>query len=94
MAENNSIKILEDNVEKLFLTIKKSKTEVDVLKEEINELKIVIKNQKETINRLQNKNTLLLLAKGGDTKEGVKDAKIKINELLREIDKCIGVLNN
>jgi hypothetical protein len=60
---------------------------------ELQELKKVIKDQKQTIGELEDKIKILRIAKTLETKEGNVEAKLKINELVREIDKCIGLLN-
>jgi uncharacterized protein YjgD (DUF1641 family) len=60
---------------------------------ELLELKKVIKDQKQTIRELEDKIKILRIAKTLETKEGNVEAKLKINELVREIDKCIGLLN-
>jgi hypothetical protein len=60
---------------------------------EIHELKQVINEQKHTIRQLEDKIKILKIAKTTETKEGNVEAKLKINELVREIDKCIGLLN-
>jgi hypothetical protein len=63
------------------------------LHNEILELKVVIDDQKKTIIQLEEKSKILKLAKTLENKEGNVEAKLKINELVREIDKCIGLLN-
>jgi hypothetical protein len=60
---------------------------------EILELKENLNQQKKTIEQLEEKINILKLAKAFETKEGNVEAKLKINELLREIEKCIGLLN-
>ena len=60
---------------------------------EIQALKNINKQQKERIKQLEEKNNILKLAKTLEIKEGNVDAKLKINELVREIEKCIGLLN-
>jgi hypothetical protein len=60
---------------------------------EIDDLKQLISEQKNTIRELEEKIRLLRIAKTLETKEGNVEAKLKINELVREIDKCIGLLN-
>ena len=67
----------------------------NVLAESQNEMQIlkgINEEQLQTINNLKEKTTLLKIAKIAETKEGSTDAKLKINELVREIDKCIGLL--
>ena len=60
---------------------------------EIQELKQILGEQKQTIRQLEDKIKILKIAKTLETKEGNVEAKLKINELVREIDKCIGLLN-
>ena len=59
----------------------------------IQELKTINDQHQKTINELKDKIKLLKIAKSAETKEGAVDAKLKINEMVREIDKCIGLLN-
>jgi len=60
---------------------------------EIQELKQINENQKQNLKQLEEKINVLKLAKALENKEGNVEAKIKINELVREIEKCIGLLN-
>ena len=49
---------------------------------------------KEILN-LQEKIKLMNISKSGDaSKQEVKETRLKINEYVREIDKCIALLNN
>ncbi|MEI7663610.1 MAG: hypothetical protein WCK34_15485 [Bacteroidota bacterium] len=61
--------------------------------DEIRELKLVTSDQKQKIRQLEENIKILKLAKTLENKEGNVEAKLKINELVREIDKCIGLLN-
>jgi chromosome segregation ATPase len=62
-------------------------TDISRLKAENIELKTVINNLEERIK-------IIKLAKSlSETDEKSKQAKLRINELLREIDKCISILN-
>ena len=60
---------------------------------EIQELQQIVNKQKNTIRQLEEKTKTIIIAKTLETKEGNVEAKLKINELVREIDKCIGLLN-
>lgn len=53
----------------------------------------IIENQNITIKELEEKYKVLKIAKSIENKTNSFDQKIKINEMLREIDKCIGLLN-
>lgn len=52
-----------------------------------------IEDQKKNIEQLKEKNNYLKIAKSVKQFEGNADIKKKIDELVREIDKCIGLLN-
>lgn len=70
------------------------KRENMVLLEELEGLKKTIALQKNALAELKEENKLIKLAKemsmsGSD----VHDLKIKINELVRDIDRCIDLLN-
>jgi len=93
--ENVSEKITSIN-----LKVKRLIEQYNVIKEnlrehqdKIQELKTINDQHQKTINELKDKIKLLKIAKSAETKEGAVDAKLKINEMVREIDKCIGLLN-
>ncbi len=51
--------------------------------------------QKNTINELTEQNKLIKLAKEMSTEKGdTHELKIKVNELIRDIDRCIDLLND
>lgn len=57
------------------------------------ELSKLIENQKIIINKSEEKYKVLKIAKSLESSTNSFDQKIKINEILREVDKCIGLLN-
>jgi predicted PilT family ATPase len=59
----------------------------------IQELRQINNEQLKRIQELEKKLTILTTVKTLENKEGKVEAKAKINEFLREIDKCIGLLN-
>ena len=65
------------------------------LKNDISTLKANISQKEEQLNKLKKEHEVLSIAKSlsGDG-ESNKEAKLKINELVREIDKCISLLHN
>ena len=69
------------------------RAENKTLNKKIEELKSDINKNRETIKQLEEKVQILKLAKTLESNEGNVEAKLKINELVREIDKCIGLLN-
>lgn len=64
------------------------------LKNQNDDLQKAVQEKQELIDELKEKNQKLALAKGimadGEVKQ---DAKIQINRIVREIDKCIALLN-
>jgi predicted nuclease with TOPRIM domain len=78
------------------LTDKKDKLEKEhqVLLEENKALKSKIEEDKLNINQLEYRNQIIKFAKVLEGKNGSTKAKHKLNELLREVDRCIGLLND
>ena len=76
-----SINGYRENEEKMASQLKKIDEEKSNLQNEINQLQEQIK--------------LLKLAKQleGDSVQDTKEVKLKINEMVREIDKCIALMN-
>ena len=77
MSNNSSLK--EQNIE---------------LETKVSELKNTLKQQKSEIENFNGKVKMLKMAKSlsGDSEKNT-EMKLKINELVREIDKCISLLN-
>ncbi len=93
---NNLDKLIEDleyKANKLVESKRKSENENSKLLNDISELKKIINKQKLDINKLEENNKVLKIAKSIETGEESVDAKQKINELVREVDKCIALLN-
>jgi predicted RNase H-like nuclease (RuvC/YqgF family) len=63
------------------------------LKNEVNLLKSEIEMLEARVTDLQEKQKTLKLAKSLNKEEKRTEVKLKINELVREIDHCIGLLN-
>lgn len=62
---------------------------------EIASLRLALKEKEESFAQLSERMSVLEAASAlsGDSDEGKRDARLKINELVREIDKCIALLN-
>ncbi len=84
---------IEYRVRKLIAQNQSLHTACEQFKNENQLLIQTIDKQKEIIKTTEDRINLLKLAKTLETKEGNVEAKLKINELVREIDKCIGLLN-
>ncbi len=82
-------------VTRLLDLYKSLKTEYDTLHKENEEHKSIIKNQKNTILSLEERNKIIKLAESlGDSKEDNRELKKKVNSYLREIDECIRLLSD
>jgi predicted RNase H-like nuclease (RuvC/YqgF family) len=84
---------IEDKILKIISINKKLKFEYEQKINEINTLKANLAEQEKLIQALENKLEIVKTARSLESKEGAVEAKAKINDLLREIDKCIGLLN-
>jgi len=93
-AITEKLKKIDSAVEKLTNALLHSKTENNNFKNQIRELNTTIAGQKEDMVKLQEQLKLLKVSRSVETGKGSYEAKVKINELVREIDKCIGLLNS
>jgi len=81
-------------VEKLGSRYADVKQENEQLLAQINELKLQNRQKDERILELVEKQNLIKMARALPTDESRKDVKLKINDMVREIDKCISLLNS
>ncbi|NQV01498.1 MAG: hypothetical protein HQ542_02550 [Bacteroidia bacterium] len=84
---------IDNKVHKLIERLQILQKENDQFRQEIHELNQINQRQNQTIEELEKKINLLKTTRNLEIKEGTVEAKVTINELLREIDKCIGLLN-
>ena len=96
MAKNLSLTIasLHSKVEKLIILNKKNVDDLKRFREENEVLKDDVKRMRKREVELEEKVKVLALAKSlGDNEIGKNELKLKISELVREIDKCIALTN-
>ena len=95
MTENETVvNSLEEKVQKIITLYDQIKIENKKLLTDNDELLNTIKLKDTEIKDLQTKHEQLKLAKLLSTNsEDVHDAKLKVNRIVREIDKCIALLN-
>ena len=90
----NIIYNIEDKVGKLVKKCTQLSLEKDNLQQNNNILNVQLQEKESEIVALQEKVKLMNISKSVDaTKEDVKATRLKINEYVREIDKCIALLN-
>lgn len=84
---------IEYKLNKLINNNNKLITHNKILIEEKKEYEQIIEKQKNIIKELEEKIKVLKIAKSLDDSSNTYEQKVKINEMLREVDKCIGLLN-
>lgn len=93
-VQKDIVNSLKNKVEKLLTLYNNLEAENSKVKSETEELSLQLKNKESEIEFLTNKYNKLKLAKNlVASTEDSHDAKIKINRIVREIDKCIALLN-
>ena len=90
----NIINNIEVKVSKLVEKCGQLSVEKDNLQQNNDALNVQLQEKEKRIVTLQDKVKLMNISKSVDaTKEDVKATRQKINEYVREIDKCIALLN-
>ena len=95
MSLNNLISGIEIKLNNLLSSYKKLKSNNSSLMLENSKLISEIEQKNNEINTLKDKIKIMSISKSVDASKGdVRQTKLKINEYIREIDKCITQLNN
>ena len=91
----NLVENIEKKVSKLIQLYQSVQKEKEVILTENNKLKSDLSDKEESIKKLEEKIKLLRITKSVSTQddERNKESRQKINEYVREIDKCIALLN-
>ena len=88
------INSIEVKLEKLITRLSQLQLEKSDLQKNNDALNAKLQEQEKQIVTLHDKVILMNISKSVDaTKEDVKATRLKINEYVREIDKCIALLN-
>ncbi len=89
------INSIEIKMNKLIDKYNQLKIENTNLLKNNNDLQLVLDEKNNKILDLQNKVKLMNITKNVDRdKDEIRSTRLKINEYVREIDKCIALLNN
>lgn len=95
MTEHNKlIDSVQRKTEEMLSRFSKVQQENKELRKLIENNQLLIDGQKQTIKQLEDKITVLKITKSLERGKGNSDARLKINEMLREIDKCIGLIKS
>lgn len=85
-----AIHLLEDRLENLLSNYEFLKSENDVLLENMNKIQCKLLEKEQLLATQKKEYDLLKIAKTIDgSSTNTRDTKLKINALIREIDKCI-----
>ena len=95
MSLNNLISNIEKKLSNLLSSYENLKDKNLKLEDENKKLISKIEDNSLIINSLNDKIKIISISKSVDvSKNDIKQTKLKINEYIREIDKCISQLNN
>ena len=93
-SQIDSVDTLKDKVRKVISMYQQQKDKNEQLNKENQELINKLKSAEQKLNELENQYKKLKLAKTMmASSHDVRDAKLKVNRMVREIDKCIALLN-
>ena len=91
--DNISVK-LKQKIQLLVSTLDREKQENELLLNQNNDLKKLLDEKEQAYVELKEHHDRLKFAKSLQaSNQEVHDAKIKVNRIVREIDKCIALLN-
>ena len=93
MNADQLISSIELKIRNLIERQKTIKEENNYLKQQKEKITKTLEVQKSIITDLENKYRVLKVSKALEINTGSQDVKKKITELVREIDKCISLLN-
>jgi len=85
---------IKEKIQSVKFRLQEKQEEYDQLKMQNDDLQQVVQQKQSMIDELEQKNQQLTLVKSimADS-EDAHDARIRINRIVREIDKCIALLN-
>ena len=93
-AQEDALKLLRQRVQRVLELYSSRKSENEQLIKQNKELEEKIQLGQEKIKEIEDKYNKLKISKALiASSNDVHDAKLKVNRLVREIDKCIALLN-
>ncbi len=93
-GQQDMIVSLNEKIQRLMRAYEYVKRERDALQFSLGEQEALVGRLNETITGLEEKNKKLQLADAFKASSGdTRDAKLKIGRIVREIDKCMALLN-
>ena len=93
-TENNLLAVFEERLHDLIQLCNDQKLRIEDLEVSLNEKDEIIRHAKQTTEVLQTKYTNLLTARRlVEDENEFQNARKRVNKLVREVDKCIALLN-
>ena len=91
----NLVQNIEEKVQRIIFLYDDIKKKKEILEEENIQLKKEISEKVDSLKELEESIKLIRISKSTDTQDAEKNkaSRQKINEYVREIDKCIALLN-
>jgi len=94
IAQPDSFEQLESRIQQLIGMYEKQKSANELLSRQKADMQEQVRLEQERIKELEEKYNKLKISKALiASSEDVHDAKLKVNRMVREIDKCIALLN-
>jgi len=88
------VTLIEAKSKKLVKLKKELSEENSKLKNELDEMKTVIEQQQRIINELKDKHQVLKIAKTIESEDDSKESVKLLDTYIKEIDRCIALLNS
>lgn len=85
---------VSDQIESLGSRLTELTSENEQLKTQLADALHQLNHKERRLTELGEKQKLIMLARSLPSDESRKDVKLKINDMVREIDKCIALLNS
>ena len=94
MTVKEKLQLIKTSVARLLKEKEKAEAEVQRLEAKLAEFGKLLDNQKTIIKNLEDQNKIIKLAETINVDPSVRnELKLKINEMIREIDRCLAKLN-
>jgi len=91
---DNLVDLIQERSKRLVKRKNELIEENSSLKIQLEEMKAVIEEQQKTINELKDKHQVLKIAKTIEGKDDSKESIKQLNTYIKEIDRCIALLNS
>jgi len=91
---DNLVNLIEERSRKLVKRKNELSEENSMLKTKLAEMQNLVEEQKRTINELKDKHQVLKIAKTIEDEDDSKESIKQLNFYIKEIDRCIALLNS